>query len=157
MTKTAAGPDIHTYVPEETVDPALSAFLREAAGQTPELVSADGERLRLPKAMYDVLRQVADALSSGMGVTVAPMNARLTTQEAAEFLGISRPTLVRMLERGDIPMEKPARHRFVRLADLVDYQQRQREQRRTALDRMAREGEEDGLYEATDGPPKRTR
>ena len=35
MTKTAAGPDIHTYVPEETVDPALTAFLREAAAQTP--------------------------------------------------------------------------------------------------------------------------
>ena len=157
MTKTAAGPDIHTYVPEETVDPALIAFLREAAAQAPELVGANGERLRLPQAMYDVLRQVAEALSNGMGVIVAPMNARLTTQEAADFLGISRPTLVRMLERGDIPMEKPGRHRFVRLADLVDYQQRQRQQRRSALDRMAREGEADGLYEATDGLPPRTR
>lgn len=157
MTKTAAGPDIHTYISEEEVDPALTAFLRKAAAQTPELVGASGERLRLPKAMYDVLRQVAEALSSGMGVTVAPMNARLTTQEAADFLGISRPTLVRMLERGDIPMEKPGRHRFVRLADLVDYQQRQREQRRGALDRMARQAEADGLYEATDGPPRRTR
>jgi excisionase family DNA binding protein len=157
MTKTAAGPDIHTYVPEETLDPALTAFLRKTAAQAPELVGANGERLRLPKAMYDVLRQVAEALSSGMGVTVAPMNARLTTQEAADFLGISRPTLVRMLERGDIPMEKPGRHRFVRLADLVDYQQRQQEHRRAVLDRMAREGEADGLYEATDAPPRRTR
>lgn len=164
MTRTAASPDVRTYVPDEAADPALAGLLRElgALGQEPstkrpELVGANGERLPLPAAMYDVLRQVAEALSSGMGVTVAPMNARLTTQEAADFLGISRPTLVRMLERHDIPMEKPGRHRFVRLADLVEYQQRQRTQRRTALDRMATEGEADGLYEATDGPPRRTR
>lgn len=165
MTRTAASPDVRTYVPEETADPALAGLLRElgalgeepATNKLPELVGANGERLPLPAAMYDILRQVAEALSSGMGVTVAPMNARLTTQEAADFLGVSRPTLVRMLERHDIAMEKPGRHRFVRLADLVEYQQSQRTERRTALDRMATEGEADGLYEATDGPPRRTR
>jgi excisionase family DNA binding protein len=158
MTATAAGPDMRTYMPQDAPDPALTAFLQEGAGQTPELIGENGERLRLPTAMYDVLRQVAEALSSGMAVTVAPMNARLTTQEAAEFLGVSRPTLVRMLERGDIPMEKPGRHRFVRLADLVDFQDRQQERRHAALDRMARDAAADGLYEATDdGPPPRTR
>jgi len=157
MTKTAAGPDVRTYVPEGAVDPALKAILGEGSTQRPELVGANGERLLLPEAMYDVLRQVAEALDKGMGVTVAPKNARLTTQEAADFLGISRPTLVRMLERGEIPMEKPGRHRFVRLADLVDDQQHQRNQRREALERMALESERDGLYEATDGPPRRTR
>lgn len=157
MTKTAAGPDVRTYVPEGAVDPALKAILGEGSTQRPELVGANGERLLLPEAMYDVLRQVVEALDKGMGVTVAPKNARLTTQETADFLGISRPTLVRMLERGEIPMEKPGRHRFVRLADLVDYQQHQRNQRREALERMALESERDGLYEATDGPPRRTR
>lgn len=60
--------------------------------------------------MYDVLRQVAEALSSGMGITVARMNARLTTQEAADFLGISRPTLDRMLERGLRLLPRRSRH-----------------------------------------------
>ena len=49
------------------------------------------------------------------------MNAMLTTQEAPTP-GIARPTLVRILERGEIPMEKPSRHRFVRLQDLLAYQ-----------------------------------
>lgn len=73
--------------------------------------------------MVEVLRQVARALSAGMGVNVAPLNAMLTTQEAADFLGISRPALVRIVERQEIPMERPGRHRYVRLSDLLDYQE----------------------------------
>lgn len=136
---------------------ALEAAGRNAPERRPALVKANGERLEVPEAMYDVLRQVADALSSGMGVTVAPLNAMLTTQEAADFLGIARPTLVRMLERGDLPMEKPNRHRFVRLRDLVEYQARRREQTRTALDQMVAEAEQENLYARTDGPTPTTR
>ena len=164
MVKAAASSDVRTYVPDERQDAQILDFIRalEAAGRaTPEhrpaLVAASGERLELPEAMYAVLRQVADALASGMGVTVAPMNAMLTTQEAADFLGIARPTLVRILERGDIPMEKPNRHRFVRLKDLVEYQAKRRDQTRAALDQMVADAEEDDLYTRTDGPAPTTR
>jgi excisionase family DNA binding protein len=92
-----------------------------------------------------------------MGVNVAPLSAMLTTQEAADYLGISRPTLVRILERHEIPMEKPGRHRFVRLKDLVDYQDRMKEQRRTALEAMVADAEEDDLYAKTDRPAPTTR
>lgn len=107
--------------------------------------------------MYDVLRQVATALSNGQGVTVAPLNAMLTTQEAADFLGVARPTLVRMLDRADIPMQRPGRHRFVRLQDLLDYQAREQRDRRDALAEMVNQAEELGLYESTDGPAPVTR
>lgn len=163
MAKAAASANVRTYVPEGE-DAQILNFTRalEAAGGNapelrPALVAADGSRAELPDAVYDVLLQVADALSNGMGVTVAPMNAMLTTQEAADFLGIARPTLVRILERGDIPMEKPGRHRFVRLADLIDYQARQRETARRALDDLVDDAEEDSLYSATDGLPPETR
>jgi len=84
-------------------------------------------------------------------------NALLTTQEAAEFLGISRPTLVRLLEDREIAHEKRGRHRRVLLSDLLSYQERMRRERRESLTRMAREGQEAGIYEATSGPPPRTR
>ena len=86
-----------------------------------------------------------------------PQNALLTTQEAAELLGISRPTLVRLVEDGEIPYEQRGRHRRVMLADLLAYQASMRRERREALDRMAQEGQAAGLYEATAGPPPRTR
>ena len=164
MARTSAGSDVRTYMPDDRQDALILDFMRalEAAGGRapdvrPALVGADGARFELPEAMFDMLRQVAEALASGMGVTVAPMNAMLTTQEAADFLGIARPTLVRILERGEIPMEKPGRHRFVRLQDLIAYQSRQRDQTRAALDELVRLAEEDGLYARTDGPAPTTR
>ena len=164
MARTAASRDVRTYVPDDRRDAQIVDFVRalEAAGGStpdarPALVSADGDRFELPEAMYDVLRQVADALASGMGVTVAPMNAMLTTQEAADFLGIARPTLVRILERGEISMEKPGRHRFVRLQALLAYQAWQREQTSSALGELIRVAEEDDLYAKTDGPAPSTR
>jgi excisionase family DNA binding protein len=159
MPRVAASGRAHTYVPEPHQGAVIAAFARvlndagisERSGR-PALVAADGERLELPEAMFDVLRQVAEVLSSGMGVTVAPLSAMLTTQEAADYLGISRPTLVRILERGEIPMQKPGRHRFVQLKDLVDFQGRTNEQRRAALAAMISDAEEDDLYERTDHP-----
>ena len=158
MTRNAAA-EAHTYVTEaddaQIVDfvRALQASGRGVPEARPALLGADGSRHEIPQPIYEALRQVADALVDGMGVTVAPRSARLTTQEAAEFLGVSRPTLVRMLERGDLPMEKPGRHRYVRLDDLVAYQAARRMHRRSALDAMQTQSAEDGVYEATDGTP----
>ena len=96
--------------------------------------------------------QWASAMAHGQGVTVIPRSALLTTQEAADLLGISRPTLVRLLKEGAMPFEQRGRHRRIMLAELLKYQEAMRSKRRAALDRMAREGQEAGIYEATAGP-----
>jgi excisionase family DNA binding protein len=76
----------------------------------------------------------------------------LTTQEAADLLNISRPTLVRLLTDGEIPHSTRGRHRRVLLRDVLDYSERTRTQRRRTLDTMAVEGEDSGLYDATPSP-----
>jgi excisionase family DNA binding protein len=96
-------------------------------------------------------------MSQGLGVTIAPHHAMLTTQEAADFLGVSRPTLVRILESGEVPFQKPGRHRRVMLSDLLTYQEASRRHRREALQELADDARKDGLYEATSGPPVPTR
>ena len=97
-----------------------------------------------------LLVEVAHAMRAGKAITVAPVDQSLTTQEAANFLGISRPTLVKLLESGEIPFERPGagRHRRVRLQDVVAYQERKRVQRRTALDELTREAADAGLYDS---------
>jgi excisionase family DNA binding protein len=88
-------------------------------------------------------------MRSGRAITVAPVNLTVTTQEAADFLGISRPSVVKLLNESRIPYERPAagRHRRIRLSDLVDYQKRQRVEQSESLDAMVRIGESAGLYE----------
>jgi excisionase family DNA binding protein len=85
----------------------------------------------------------------GQAILIAPQGMVLTTQEAADFLGVSRPTLVRLLETGAIPFDKPNRHRRVLLHDLISYQTRRRRERLDILNRITQESGENGIYEGT--------
>jgi excisionase family DNA binding protein len=79
--------------------------------------------------------------------TRAPHHLTLSTQQAADLLHISRTTLVRLLETGVIPFEKPSRHRKVRLDDLLEYRRRQRNAAELALTDMIADTERLGLYD----------
>jgi excisionase family DNA binding protein len=120
------------------------------------LIGPDGSQIEIPEELYGVLRDVVSALTQGMAISIAPHNTMLTTQEAADLLNISRPTLVRLLTDGEIPYTMRGRHRRVLLRDILDYQERTRSERHRALDEMAADAEDDGLYEAT-AAPQRTR
>ncbi|MGO9657014.1 MAG: helix-turn-helix domain-containing protein [Acidimicrobiales bacterium] len=93
-----------------------------------------GDRVEIPAEVYGVLRQVIEAMSRGLAVTVVPQTQTLTTQQAAELLGVSRPTLIRLLERGQIPFEKAGSHRRVLLRSVLAYRNERREQQYEALD-----------------------
>ncbi len=101
----------------------------------------------LPPEVYQVLVQVVEAMRAGKAISLAPTTQRLTTQQAANFLGISRPTLVKLLEAGEIPFDRPGRHRRVGLLDLLDYQSSRRSERKEALRRLTTKASELGLYE----------
>ena len=75
-----------------------------------------------------------------------PHTQRLTTQEAADFLGVSRPTLVKLLGEGRIPFDQPGRHRRVLFTDRLAYRKRRHQERRTALEQMTQDASEAGLY-----------
>lgn len=113
----------------------------------PALVAEDGTHLALPDELYEVLKDVVAALAEGLAVTVVPQHAVLTTSQAADLLGVSRPTLVRLLEAGEIPFVKPGRHRRVRLGDVLAYQERSRRSRAAGLDEMVRVSEDAGIYD----------
>jgi excisionase family DNA binding protein len=141
----------HTVLPPAKHDPGLASVLATLHGQSAALVGPDGTRVALPEEIYRVLREVVETLSQGLAITIAPHNTLLTTQEAADLLGISRPTLVRLLEDGEIPFELRGRHRRVMLADVVNYQQSVKTKRRAALDEMTRIAAEDGSYDEGTG------
>jgi excisionase family DNA binding protein len=143
-----------TYLPGEDaaeIIDFLSALRdrgREAPAPRPRLTGPDGRSVELPVPMFDVLLQVAAAMNAGLAVTVASHHLLLSTQEAADLLRISRTTLVRLLETGAIPFEKPSRHRKVRLDDLIEYRRRQRSAAELALADMIADTERLGLYDS---------
>ena len=107
----------------------------------------DGEQKPLPTEVDRVLRHAVEVMRQGKAVHVAPQNLVLTTQEAADLLDVSRPTLVKLLEDGAIPFDRPNRHRRVRLHDVLDYRARRHAAQRAALDELTTETIALGLYE----------
>jgi excisionase family DNA binding protein len=113
------------------------------------LLGPDSEQVPLPEEVYRVVAEVVEAMREGKVITLVPRTQRLTTQEAADFLGVSRPTMVKLLEDGKIPYEQPGRHRRVLFTDLLAYTGRQHAGRRAALDRLTEEASEAGIYGGT--------
>jgi excisionase family DNA binding protein len=129
---------------------SLDRMLHGSSSAT--LRGAGGEEMLLPSEVYEVLLEVVTAMSKGQAISVVPKSQRLTTREAADFLGISRPTLVKLLEAGEIPFEQPSRHRRVLLSDVVAFKQRRRHARRATLAEMTRSAAEQGLYDSSESP-----
>lgn len=96
-----------------------------------------------------MLPTVVARLRAGYGVSVASLHAELTTVEAAEMLGVSRPHLVTLVEQGAMPHRMVGSHRWVRLVDVLAYRDRHDEQSRKALDELIAQAEELGLYDAS--------
>lgn len=136
--------------PEDTRE--LRELLERLEGvDKPCLVGPEGERTPLPEPVFEALRQVVRALAQGRAILVSPHEPLLTTQEAANVLGISRPTLVRLLESGEMPYEMRGSHRRVRFGDVMEYAARSAKRRDEALTNVARMSEDADLYERTDG------
>jgi excisionase family DNA binding protein len=128
-------------------------FASREPTQHARLVGPDGA-IELPPELYSVIRAAVHALLAGRGITIQPHTAMLSTQEAADLLGISRPTLVKLLEAGEIPYDQlpgQRRHRRVQLAAVEAYRQRSRRRRRAALRELTRDADAQGLYEAGTG------
>lgn len=99
-----------------------SRTLAKYANQARVSMNINGEdEVILPGPAMDVLLIVLDEISKGNAISVMPVNAELSTQEAANLLNVSRPHLVTLLERGELPFTKVGTHRRVKAQDVIEY------------------------------------
>ncbi len=122
-----------TETPQAAIADLQALVLRDPQ----HLILSNGqEQAALPEQIIDALRQTLVALARNQAVTILPTDTLLTTQQAAEVLGVSRPTLIKILEAGDIPYLTPGRHRRIQLTDVLAYQRRRSIQAGRALDEL---------------------
>lgn len=101
----------------------VERLLAEVFGERrPALVSASGERLELPQPVFDMLVHVLRSIKERRAVVMLPEDEAFTTQAAADYLGMSRPFLIGLLEKGEIPFHYVGSHRRVLFRDLMNYE-----------------------------------
>ena len=107
--------------------------------------AAEDVEVTLPGEALHLLIRVLTYMANGHAVTVLPVQAELTTQQAANLVGVSRPYLVRLLEEGKIPFHKVGTHRRVHAVDVMDYKARRTDESRELLDELTRDAQELGM------------
>jgi excisionase family DNA binding protein len=122
-----------------------SRTLAQAKGQSVKVSLDDGKELELPKAVTELLVRVLTELSSGNMVSIIPVHAELTTQEAANHLNVSRPFLIKLLESGKLPFHKVGSHRRIKYEALKQFMADQEKIREAAMQELADEAQELGL------------
>jgi len=124
-----------TPVPTEAERSTARAAL-ERLNSTPEAP------LEWPVELRGLLERVLQETAQGHALALLALEDELTTQQAADVLGVSRPTLIGLLEEGQVPFHKVGTHRRVRLEDLQRFIEDTREKRRAVLDELVAQAQE---------------
>lgn len=128
---------------------SLAPLLGRKKGKSQHVtVVADGERearVVVPRAAFELFVRILGEMANGNAVTIVPVHAELTTQQAAELLNVSRPFMVKLLETGKIPFRMVGTRRRVRFEDLVRYKQQDDVEREKVIDELTAEAQRLGL------------
>lgn len=123
-----------------------SALRTHSDGTVPITTDIDGEvPVVLPRRAVQLLVDLLAQIANGNAVTLVPVHAQLTTQEAADLLNVSRPYLVKLIEAGEIPFQKVGTHRRLRADDVFAYRKAQEQRSRHALTALAQLDQELGF------------
>lgn len=109
---------------------------------------ADGQHadIALPNAILPLLSTMLRELGSGKNIVAIATDAEVTTQQAADFLNVSRPYVVKLLEQGKIPFRKVGSRRRVTLRDLLHFKEQEDAERHRGLDELVAEAQKLGMY-----------
>lgn len=128
---------------------AMQNYLAHHPGGRPVRLVVDDEQghdvLVLPRGAVELLARILDHMAAGKGVSVVPLQAELTTQQAADMLNVSRPFLIGLLDAGDIDYRKVGKHRRIRAESLLDYMRADDQRRQDAADELVELTQQMGL------------
>jgi excisionase family DNA binding protein len=143
---TTTPPTVDAAEIARTAVPLLATVQKRArTARTVSLKTVDPagkQTVTLPAEAFRLLVEIVSQMASGNAVSIIPVHVEVTTQQAADFLYVSRPYLISLLESGKLPFRKVGTHRRVRMADLIAYKRRDEEARRKVLDELAADAQD---------------
>lgn len=127
----------------------VKEFLQRHPGRGHEpvllTVQEDAGSLVLPRSAVELMARILAHMAAGQSVSVVPLHAELTTQQAADILNVSRPFLVGLLDDGEIEYRMVGTHRRIKASSLISYQRQDDARQRGAADELTALSQELGL------------
>jgi excisionase family DNA binding protein len=123
----------------------LARLLRERPAEDRARVQLDDGDLVLPRHAIELLQNILTEMAQGNAVTIMPVHAELSTQEAANMLNVSRPHLVKLLEQGELPYSRVGTHRRIKFQNLIAYKRKQDEESEEAVQALADQAQESDM------------
>lgn len=128
---------------------ALDAVLKQISSQNPEIeIEETKERIKIPIQALRLLSKILYVTAQGKPISIVPLAMEVTTQYAADFLGCSRPHLVKLLEDGVIPYTNVGRHRRVKFEDLQKYKKAMKASQKKLLIEIMKQDEDYHMYDS---------
>lgn len=125
----------------------LAARIQDADPMELRILDRDAPEgtLKLPAPAVRLLLRILEEMARGNAVTLIPLHAELTTQEAADMLNISRPTLIQLLNEGKINFRRISKHRRIPFEAVMEYKRKARAERQAVIDEFVSYNEELGI------------
>jgi excisionase family DNA binding protein len=131
------------------IDPVIPSAQESALAETSRAALAAGQRFTtgdLPPNVARLLMDILEQTAAGNAVALVPVEAEVTTQQAADLLNVSRPFVVRLVENGTLPAHKVGKHRRLSLRDVLAYKAAYTANGEQALDEVIAFDQESGLF-----------
>lgn len=127
---------------------ALAATIESLKSDNPEIeIEETKEKISVPLVALKLFARVLQQLSQGNPVSIVPVAAEVTTQAAAEYLGCSRPHLIKLLDKENIPYTRVGRHRRILMEDLKKYKDKTKANQKKLIQEVIQADEASGLYD----------
>ena len=124
---------------------SAAALSKKKADTVKIKIQESGEFVSIPRKALELLFYIVSTMAEGRSISLIPFDSDVSTQQAADMLNVSRPHVVKLLEKGIIPHKKVGSHRRIKIQDLMEYDEKFKKQQKSSLERIAKLGQLMGI------------